>query len=106
MANTCISKHRDGRFCHWHRIVIFHADFRSMVMLNPRIKAGSVQFGDNWRILIFFFLRHFSTAIGHMVRSPVLEGGGWSGGVVSSRFGEEIEKRGRVTIGVVGGAQG
>jgi hypothetical protein len=55
MANTCISKHRDGRFCHWHRIVIFHADFRSMVMLNPRIKAGSVQFGDNWRILIFFF---------------------------------------------------
>ena len=29
-----------------------------------------------------------------MVRSPVLEGGGWGGGVVSSRFGEEIEKRG------------
>ena len=41
-----------------------------------------------------------------MVKSPVLEGGGWGGGVVSSRFGEEIEKRGRVTVGVVGGAQG
>ena len=51
----------------------------------------------------FFFCDTFFTAIGHMVRSPVLEGGGWGGGVVSSRFGEEIEKRGRVAVGVVGG---
>ena len=54
---------------------------------------------------MLFFCDTFFTAIGHMVRSPVLEGGGW-GGVVSSRFGEEIEKRGRVAVGVVGGAQG
>ena len=54
----------------------------------------------------FFFCDTFFTAIGHMVRSPVLEGGGWGGGVISSRFGEEIEKRGRVAVGVVGGAQG
>ena len=60
---------------------------------------------DLWKNIIFF-CDAFFTAIGHMVRSPVLEGGGWGGGVVSSRFGEEIEKRGRVAVGVVGGAQG
>jgi hypothetical protein len=41
----------------------------------------------------FFFCDTFFTAIGQR-------------GVVSSRFGEEISKTGRVAIGVVGGAQG
>ena len=42
---------------------------------------------------VFFFCDTFFTAIGQR-------------GVVSSRFGEEISKTGRVAIGVVGGAQG
>ena len=30
---------------------------------------------------IYFFLDTFFIAVGHMVRYPVLEGGGWGGGV-------------------------
>ena len=55
----------------------------------------------------FFFLRHLFHRHWSHGQIPCLRGRrlGW-GGVVSSRFGEEIEKRGRVAVGVVGGAQG
>ena len=58
-------------------------------------------------ITLFFFCDTFSTAVGHMVRSPVLEGGGWGGGGSSPRASaRRSKKRGRVAVGVVGGAQG
>ena len=52
---------------------------------------GHIAHIQPWRV--FFFCDTFFTAIGQR-------------GVVSSRFGEEISKTGRVAIGVVGGAQG
>ena len=101
MANTCISKHRDGRFCHWHRIVIFHADFRSMVMLNPRIKAGSVQFGDNWRILILFFLRHLFHRHWSHGQIPCLRGRRleWGGRLLALRRGDRKKGEGHHRCG-------